>query len=76
MGMFDSVFFKCSKCACDIEIQSKAGECGLYMYEPNEVPMAVATDIIGEFVDCDDCGKRYRVTCELSSFVRLTLVDQ
>lgn len=57
MGMFDSVTVSCTNCKQDvIEFQSKAGDCRLGEYKPNQVPMAIAIDLDGSSESCPSCG--------------------
>ena len=57
MGMFDTVWLKCPVCQLEIELQSKAGDCCLLDYTEDEVPAAIAADLLGEPVTCA-CGTR------------------
>ena len=52
MGMFDSVIAECPKCGDDVEFQSKAGECCLIRYYPDNVPAVIASDIAGDTSPC------------------------
>jgi hypothetical protein len=55
MGMFDSLYVTCRKCGKDVEFQSKAGECYLNRYTLENVPPAVAGDLIEQVQTCS-CG--------------------
>lgn len=63
MGMFDRVWFRCPKAGCErqIEVQSKAGECCLAVFDESEVPLVIAADIGGETVWCPGCSNTYTV---------------
>ena len=73
MGMFDSVFFYCSKCGESMEVQSKAGDCDLKRYRNDSVPTNIAIDIKGETVICESCGSSYEVLSSLPIRVSLAL---
>lgn len=60
MGMFDSVMVECPKCTCEIEFQSKAGECTLRAYKEDNIPNAIAVDIEGHVQECFKCGTKLR----------------
>jgi hypothetical protein len=54
VGMFDSLYVEC-RCGKRVEFQSKAGDCVLRDYTLEDVPHAVAGDLIGERQKCE-CG--------------------
>ena len=73
MGMFDSVYAKCS-CGSELEWQSKAGECMLRVYSSNAVPSNIAADINDEIEECIKCGKRYKITgCPMPPFINMNV---
>ena len=57
MGMFDEVEAPCRKCDGHAVLQSKAGERILAVYRigRDEIPMAIAGDLIGESGQCLKC---------------------
>ena len=55
MGMFDSLYVRCSRCGEDVEFQSKAGECYCNSYNVDNCPPAIAGDLIGKTRSCK-CG--------------------
>ena len=57
MGMFDSVIAKCPDCGGRVEFQSKAGDCSLAEYTPDNVPLKIMADIDGEVSSCQKCGR-------------------
>ena len=59
MGVYDSVIVECPNCGYDVEFQSKAGECGLKVYYPSSVPIAIAVDLNGDTERCLYCNKYY-----------------
>lgn len=61
MGMFDSVMFLCTECGAPIEVQSKAGECFMEVFSPDDVPTEIAVDIAGEPVWCPKCEVEFLV---------------
>lgn len=60
MGMFDSMFVKCT-CGALIEFQSKAGRCVLAEFTPANVPPDIAGDLNGETEECEKCKKSYTI---------------
>lgn len=64
MGLFDEVGFHCRKLDCDntLYVQSKADECVLKTFPSDAVPLAVAADISGDWVQCSECGTEYEVS--------------
>lgn len=56
MGMYDSVWASCPKCATNVEFQSKAGACTLAYYTLDAVPVEIAHDINGDSERCTACG--------------------
>jgi transcription elongation factor Elf1 len=61
MGMFDEVRFTCPECGNDIEVHSKAGECLLIKYYPDEVPYIIAKDIDKKRAKCGSCETVFTV---------------
>ena len=53
--MFDSILVDCPECNTRLEIQSKAGKCGLEEFRINSVPLEIACDVEGEYIRCDSC---------------------
>ena len=45
MGMYDSVMVPCPKCGTKIEFQSKGGNLDMMVYELDEAPSDVLSDI-------------------------------
>ena len=64
MGMYDTVLFECPKCTNTVEVQSKAGACGLKYYNSDTVPPAIAADIDGDRVYCHDCDASWLVAAK------------
>ena len=56
MGMFDSVLVICSICGTKVEFQSKAGECLLREYTPENTPPEISLNLRGETEICPTCG--------------------
>lgn len=61
MGCYDSVIDECA-CGAKLEWQSKAYKCDLLKYSPHAVEPAVAIDLNGEILECEDCSRRYKLT--------------
>lgn len=61
MGMFDRIHFTCPRCDAGIEAQSKHGECTLADISSNAVPIAIAADIVGEEVWCNECMRTWTI---------------
>lgn len=76
MGMYDSIIFSCPNCKTIIEEQSKAGNCELNRYSPNEVPWDIANDVIDSEVWCHNCESTFtiRPKIEYPKIIPLTLV--
>jgi hypothetical protein len=55
MGCFDSIISRCPKCGKRIEFQSKAGDCMLRIYDPEDAPVEIVKDLMGSVEICD-CG--------------------
>lgn len=62
MGMYDTVIVFCPNCGEELDFQSKAGECALFFYEEDCVPLAIAADIHGSTNECTICGTIVRVS--------------
>lgn len=60
MGMFDTVVTNCPKCGERNEIQTKAGDCCLDVYEIDSVPVEIARSLDGQERWCDKCGHKYK----------------
>ena len=75
MGVFDSTFLACPSCAVEREFQSKAGECFLHTYPADNVPLAIAGDLVGEVYTCK-CGTTSVVAKEEVLTAKLKLVLQ
>jgi hypothetical protein len=52
MGMFDSVVVRCPKCRRGMEFQSKAGECILAQYAPEDAPLEITNALSDETQEC------------------------
>lgn len=78
MGMFDSVWFPCPSTGCDgtIEVQSKAGECFMASFSPDDVPVEIAADIAGDIGSCSTCGGIYVVAKSLPDRVAVRLITE
>lgn len=61
MGMFDTVVFTCPRCDAQLEAQSKAGKCSLRTINSYEVPIAIAGDLKGESVWCEECQRSWTI---------------
>lgn len=63
MGMFDSVYATCPTCGSEIEFQSKGGRCCLASYRPDNAPLNVLSDVIGdrEAQSCQKCRTLVRI---------------
>lgn len=68
MGLFDSVCIPCPACGKEHEVRSKAGEPCLRRFNLNNAPDVVKAAIDGAEVTCE-CGHRFSVVTEVSSFV-------
>jgi hypothetical protein len=55
MGLFDSVLADCPNCGRKVEFQSKAGECFMRCYAPNEAPPEVLADVLNDPQYCRHC---------------------
>jgi hypothetical protein len=64
MGMFDRIIFQCPKCNQGIEEQSKAGECLLYDYTQDAVPMNIARNILNNDVYCENCKETFVIVAK------------
>ena len=58
MGMFDSIFVRCPVCDWPFEVQSKSGDCRMYVYGADLVPRSAARGIVGTAVECQWCGEQ------------------
>ena len=56
MGMFDSVYVKCTGCGYNVEFQSKAGNCALQEFSLEDAPADIQRSLIGRLEKCDHCG--------------------
>lgn len=59
MGMYDDILISCPDCGGDCSTQSKAGPCTLATYTLDAVQPAIADDIQGKEVWCDQCSKQW-----------------
>ena len=61
--MFDSVYIKCPHCGEGNEFQSKAGDCMLNVYGPEDCPGQILHDCFsnGMICKCDHCKKKYQI---------------
>lgn len=64
MGMYDTVRANCPKCNNVVDFQSKSGDCRLELFEPHDVPLAVALDVHEQVEECSGCG--YAVTLRMA----------
>lgn len=58
MSCFDILKVKCINCRKPIRFQSKADECFMKVYSIDDVPSRIATDVVGDIVECDHCGAK------------------
>ena len=61
MGLYDTVYMRCTNCGNKMGIQSKAGECDLNEYQLHDVPPAIAGSLVGEVIKCENCGQTHLV---------------
>ena len=62
MGMFDSVLVPCPECGRKQEFQSKGGDCILAVYELEQCPPDVLSDVNRHApYECEDCGTIFAV---------------
>ena len=73
MGMFDTVKFECPNCHKPIDIQSKAGICGLNDYRWTKVPIAIVADMMGDRPICEHCQSKLVISTNLPKYGRLYL---
>ena len=71
MGCFDTVYMQCPKCDKRNEVQTKAGECNLKIYSYQQVPLAIAEDIVDTKITCK-CGIEFKLTCPVA-YIRMDL---
>lgn len=64
MGMFDSVHVKCPHCGEFVEFQSKAGDCILRDYQPDDVPSDIALDVDGKVSECQNCKELVKIVID------------
>lgn len=68
MGMFDRVWIDCPRCGTRIEFQSKVGPCELKDFDIQNVPDAIAGDIIGDVENCPNCKIAVRIAGSVNIF--------
>lgn len=62
MGMYDTIMVPCPKCGTKAEFQSKGGDCLLDVFELNEAPADVLSDVMGHGPEtCKSCGSVFGV---------------
>ena len=61
MGMFDSLFVSCPKCATLNELQSKSGDCILGQYDLTTVPNDVLRNLIDIVHTCEECSESFKI---------------
>lgn len=62
MGVFDAVNVPCPKCGKVSEFQSKGGDCLLKVYDLDNCPPDVLSDVNRHGPeDCDNCGTLFAV---------------
>jgi uncharacterized Zn finger protein len=62
MGCYDTVLVPCPKCGARREFQSKGGDCKMAIYNLEETPMDVLTDVNRHApLRCESCGTLYKV---------------
>ena len=73
--MFDTVFFKCPNCSSEIEYQSHAGKELLENYNQDEVPLAIAGELLNSEnpIVCLECKAEFNVVTEDKEYVSLFL---
>jgi hypothetical protein len=70
MGMFDRLIVNCPRCNNIVEFQSKAGDCGLNVYDIHNVPPQIALDLKDDSEQCSNC--LHYVTLRVQSIVIVT----
>jgi len=55
MGVYDEVYAVCANCGERVYFQSKAGDCSMGSYSPDDVPIAIAADLDGDSQGCTNC---------------------
>jgi hypothetical protein len=75
MGMFDSVIVACPKCGEKHEFQSKSGYCLLEVFELEDCPLDVLSNVNRHSpYDCD-CGALFEVDVSTRKAVLVTCVS-
>ena len=64
MGSFSTIVHNCPNCGNVLESQSKSGECRMGVYNETEVPLTIASGVIGDELHCGKCDTSWRVTCK------------
>ena len=71
MGMYDSVNLRCPNCGANYDAQSKGGDCILALYELNEAPADVLSDINRHSpFECEKCGCLFEVEFKVMAIER------
>jgi hypothetical protein len=66
MGLYDSLLVHC-KCGNEIELQSEAGYCEMYLYNIEECPLEILIDLEKEEHYCDRCNKGFFIKVQHSA---------
>jgi len=56
--MFDEISIKCPKCGVYFTEQSKAGECSFHNYYLDDLPIAIAQELIINQAYCPNCDTK------------------
>jgi len=76
MGMYDSLFVKCGHCNCDIEFQTKNGECKLHKYTTETIPLYLLESMDNQTEDCPWCGKRSIIHIQRLIEAHIEVIDK
>lgn len=69
MSMFDTLIVQCPNCNTGIAFQSKAGDCQLLTFIPEDVPANIAGDLSGQSQNCPTCGRSCKIVTKIILFV-------
>lgn len=71
MGMFDEVLVRCPSCEKEQTVQSKGGDCILALYDLNEAPADVLSDVNRHApFECVACGCLFKVELKFLAIER------
>ena len=73
--MFDTLCVPCPDCGCDVEFQSKAGQCYLHVYALDDCPLVILADVANYPENCSKCGAGVSVVVSHSTTVKSVGTD-